>query len=74
MVADLTAKVITTTKRKETPQNQKGRGENSSSPIITDESLFDKIIPSKKQTLYTLLLFIILQIRFLYKAIENPYG
>ena len=49
--------ITTTKKQKETSENQKGKGENSMSPTDTDESLFDKIIPSKKQTLYSLTLY-----------------
>ena len=57
-VTNLIVKDINTTKKqKETSENQKGKGENSMSPTHTDESLFDKIIPSKKQTLYSLTLY-----------------
>ena len=49
--------ISTTKKRKELLENQKGKGENSTSPTDTDESLFDEIIPSKKQTLYSLTLY-----------------
>ena len=49
--------ISTTKKRKELLENQKGKGENSTSPTDTDESLFDEIIPSKKQTIYSLTLY-----------------
>ena len=58
-VADLTVKgIITTTeKQKEMSEHQKWKRENSTSPTDTYESLFDKVIPSKKQTLYSLTLY-----------------
>ena len=73
-VAELTVKDITTTrKRKESSENQKGKGGNSTSPTDTVESLFDEIIPSKKQTLYSLTLYHTTNTMLIQGTIEIPY-
>ena len=65
--------ITTTRKRKESSENQKGKGGNSTSPTDTVESLFDEIIPSKKQTLYSLTLYHTTNTMLIQGTIEIPY-